>query len=180
MLVMAARYVRDDESMTYYRRFVLGAVVWVLVVTAGATLVWTVISDAGAGVAGELPTTTVPSTGTSTGGQPASDRPTPTATGTGPATPATSASGQPEQPEQPEQPADPVRRSWQGAAGVVVAECRDGAIALGSARPNSGWSIEVDHTGPDDLRVEFENGDARVRVEASCVGGTPSFVVDSD
>ena len=54
---MAARYGREDESMTRYRRFVLGAVVWVLVVTAGATLVWTVISDAGAGVAGELPTT---------------------------------------------------------------------------------------------------------------------------
>ena len=73
-----------------------------------------------------------------------------------------------------------MRRTWRGAAGVVVAECRGGAIALAAAQPNSGWSIEVDDTGPDDLRVEFENGDARVRVEASCVGGTPSFAVDSD
>ncbi len=62
----------------------------------------------------------------------------------------------------------------------MVAECRGGAIALDSARPNSGWWIEVDHTGPDELRVEFENGDARVRVEATCVDGTPSFAVDSD
>ena len=163
--------------MTTYRRFALGAVVWVLVVTAGAALVWTVISNAGAEVAGELPTTAGTTSGTTTGGQPASDQstptptPAPTATGTGPAAPSTSA---------PEQPADLERRSWRGTAGVVVAECRGSAIALGAAQPTSGWSIEVDHTGPDDLRVEFENGDARVRVDASCVGGIPSFSVDSD
>jgi len=168
--------------MTRYRRFALGTVVWVLVVTAGATLVWTVISDAGAEVAGELPTTPV----ASTDGQRASDPPTPTATATGtptgtptgtatgPSAPSTSA------PQEPAQPADLVRRTWRGAAGFVVAECRGAAISLGAAQPNSGWWIEVDHTGPDDLRVEFENDGARVRVEASCVGGTPSFAVDSD
>ena len=75
-------------------------------------------------------------------------------------------------------PTGPARRSWQGAAGVVVAECQGGAISLASARPNSGWSIEVDKTGPDDLRVEFENADdGRVRVEATCAGGSPAFVV---
>jgi hypothetical protein len=168
MLVMSARYGREDEPVMRYRRFVLGAAVWVLVVTAGATMVWTVISKAGAEVAGDLPPTTVSSTGTSTGtpagGQPASNPPSET----GPAAPSTSA---------PAAPAGPTRRSWQGAAGVVVAECQGGAISLASARPNSGWSMEVDHTGPDDVRVEFENGDGRVRVEATCAGGTPSFVV---
>jgi hypothetical protein len=168
MLVMAARYGREDEPVTRYRRFALGVVVWVVVVTAGAALVWTVISDAGAGVAGELPTTTV--TVTSTGGQPASNPPSETDT----AAPSTPASGQ------PEQPAGPKRRSWQGAAGVVVAECQGGAISLVGAQPNSGWSIEVDHTGgPEGLRVEFESGEARVRVEASCVEGRPSFSVDT-
>ena len=63
---------------------------------------------------------------------------------------------------------------------MVVAECRAGAIALGGAQPTSGWSMEIDHTGPDDLRVEFENGDVRVRVEATCVDGTPSFEIDAD
>jgi hypothetical protein len=177
MLVMSERYGSEDESMTHYRRFFLGAVVWLLVVSAGATLVWTVISDAGAEVAGELPATT---TGTSTGDQPASDRPsttaapspTATATGTGPAAPSTSA---------PEQPVEPQRRSWRGAAGVVVAECRGGVIALSGAQPNSGWGVEVDSAGPDTLRVEFENASkARVRVEAACVDGAPSFSFDSD
>ena len=173
--------------MTRYRRFVLGAVAWVLVVTAGATLVWTVISDAGSGVAGELPTETP----ASTGGQSASERPSPSGT---PSQSASAASASPSaspsarrpgrrrrRPPRPDQPtADPVRRSWRGAAGVVVAECRGGAITLVSAQPTSGWTIEVDDTGPDDLRVEFENADARVRVEATCAGGTPSFAVDSD
>jgi hypothetical protein len=180
MLVMSERYGREDESMTHYRRFVLGAVVWLVVVTAGAALVWTVISDAGAEVAGELPTTT---TGTSSGGRPASDPPSPTATGTAtaPQTPNPTATGPAPSTSTPDQAADPVRRSWRGAAGVVVAECRGGAISLSSAQPNSGWWIEVDNAGPDDLRVEFENADdGRVRVEARCADGTPSFAVDSD
>ena len=157
--------------MTRYRGFVLGAVAWVVVVTAGALLVWTVISDAGAGVAGDLPAKAV----TSTAGPQASGQSAPTATptATGPATPSTSVSAPPGD--------EPVRRSWEGAAGAVVAECRGGAIALSSARPSSGWSVEVDDSGPDDLRVEFESADdARVRVEASCVDGAPSFTVDSD
>jgi hypothetical protein len=166
MLVMAARYAREDESMTRYRRFILGAVVWVLVVTAGAALVWTVISKAGAGVAGELPATTVTPTVTSTGSQPAPNPPS------GSAAQSNSA---------PAPPTGPVRRSWQGAAGVVVGECQGGAISLASARPNSGWSMEVDHEGgPEGLRVEFESGETRVRVEASCVDGRPAFTVESD
>jgi hypothetical protein len=164
MLVMAARYGREDEPVTRNRRFLLGAVAWVVVVTAGATLVWTVISDAGAEVSGELPTTTVVST---TGGEQPPDRPT----ATGPAAPSTPAPGQ---------PAGLERRAWQGAAGRVVAECQGGAIALVGAQPTSGWTVELDHTGPDDLRVEFEHADdAGVRVEATCVNGAPSFVVES-
>ncbi len=154
--------------MTHYRRVVLGALAWVAIVSVGAFLVWTVISEAGAGVAGNLPVTTTTTTTTDSGGQTTSAPPS----ATQPASPSTSA---------PQQPAGPVRRSWQGAAGAVVASCDGSAIALVSARPNSGWSIEVDHTGPDDLRVEFESGgDGRVRVEAACAGGTPSFVVDAD
>jgi hypothetical protein len=62
----------------------------------------------------------------------------------------------------------------------VVAECQGGAIALVGAQPTSGWTVELDHTGPDDLRVEFENADdAGVRVEATCINGAPSFVVES-
>jgi hypothetical protein len=180
--------------MTRNRNLLLGLLVWVAVVTAGATLVWTVISDAGAGVAGELPTPpATPASGQGPSSRPSqtpSDTASPSGTapsGTAPSGTAPSGTGTPS-PSPPAssstsdpQPPDPgpVRRTWQGAAGVVVAECRGGAIGLVGAQPASGWSVEVDDTGPDDLRVEFENGDARVRVEASCVDGTPSFAVGS-
>jgi hypothetical protein len=71
-----------------------------------------------------------------------------------------------------------VTRSWQGSAGVVTVECRGPNISLKGAQPNSGWSIDVDRRGPDEVRVDFESGERRTRVQAECVGGTPRFDVD--
>ena len=71
-----------------------------------------------------------------------------------------------------------VTRSWQGSAGVVTVECRGPDISLKGAQPNSGWSIDVDRRGPDEVRIDFENGERRTRVQSECVGGTPRFDVD--
>ena len=150
--------------MTRQRRFALGALVWVLVVAAGATLVWTVISQAGSGVAGELPTATV----------------TPSDTGPTPDQPSSSAPEPSGQSGQSGQPAGPRQKTWQGPAGRVVAECRGGAISVVAAQPASGWSVELDKTGPEELRVEFESNEAKVRVEGRCVDGAPSFAVGDD
>ena len=46
------------------------------------------------------------------------------------------------------------------------------------AQPNSGWSIDVDSRGPKEVRIDFENGERRTRVQSECVGGTPRFDVD--
>ncbi len=75
-----------------------------------------------------------------------------------------------------------VRRTWQGSAGVVTVECRGATISLKGAQPNSGWSIEIDERGPEEVRVEFDSndGDRRTRVQSECVGGTPRFNVDVD
>jgi hypothetical protein len=177
MLVMAARYADgDDRQVTCYRTVVLGVLAWVLVVTAGATLVWTVISRAGEGVAGDLPVTATETT---------SPRETPSERATRTASPSESSSSPAPSQSTPssssEEPvAEPARRAWQGAAGIVIAECRGSAISLKGAQPASGWSVEVDDTGPDRVRVEFESGDARTRVEARCAGGAPEFEVDVD
>lgn len=74
-----------------------------------------------------------------------------------------------------------VRRTWQGSAGAVTVECRGGSISLEGAQPNSGWSIEIDRSGPEEVQVDFESndGDRRTRVQAECVGGTPRFEVDT-
>lgn len=82
-------------------------------------------------------------------------------------------------PPPPKSPQDSgVTRSWQGSAGVVTVECRGPNISLKGAQPNSGWSIDVDSRGPVKVRVDFESGERRTRVQAECVGGTPRFDVD--
>jgi len=134
----------------------IGVAAWLFVVTAGAGLVWAVISRAGEGVSSSTPST-----------QPTLDPPR-----DGGGTQA-SPSGTPGQ-------SSGNRRTWQGAAGYVTAECTGSAISLGAAQPADGYQVEQDDRGSDELRVEFETLDerSRTRVEASCQNGVPVFEVD--
>ena len=149
--------------MSRYRNAALAVGAWLLVVTGGAVLVWTVISQAGEGVAGPPPVVQAGSPQVS--GRP-SDVPS-----TGASTPSpgsSTASGA-------------VRGTWSGAGGAVIAECNGDQIALLGAHPDSGWKVEVDERGPGSVRVEFETSDerTRVRVEGVCADGRPSFSVDT-
>lgn len=173
----------DDGDMTRYRGAVLLVGAWLVVVTGGAVLTWAVISRAGDGVAGppvvaaSTPRTSpAPSDGATGRPQPSpsspppATSPTPSTPSTPPTSPGTTA------------PVEPVRRTWQGEGGVVVAECTGPTVRLVGAQPASGWKVEVDDTGPNRVRVEFEGSDerTRVRVEAGCAGGAPAFSVDVD
>ena len=146
--------------MSRYRNVALGVGVWLLVVTGGAVLVWTVISQAGQGVAG---TPTV-----AEGGSQGTARPSPKPSSNTPQASPSPDSGT-------------VRGTWSGAGGVLIAECAGREIALIGATPSSGWKFEVDDRGPDLVRVEFETSDerTRVRVEGVCADGAPSFAVDT-
>jgi hypothetical protein len=154
--------------MSQTRTVALGAVAWLVVVVVGATLVWAVVSRAGEGVSssaqpplvdtssegrGSATRTPSSSSDTTTASDPAASTSSPTAT----------------------------RRTWQGAAGVVVSTCTGEVIELTGAQPSSGWKIEVDDAGPDQVRVELETSDERVRtrVEAACVDGVPTYEVDT-
>lgn len=157
---------------------------WVVVAVAGATLAWGVISRAGGGVSGGLDTTS----------EPLEDVTTPNDTVTGrtlsPSDPP-SPSSTPD-PSAPSSTGDgaggtggagaavaPVSRTWHGAAGVVTVSCRGPAISLDNgALAYSGYEVEVDDSGPDRVRVEFESDESKVRVEAECVGGEPVFSDD--
>jgi hypothetical protein len=145
--------------MTARRTIVLGVVAWLVVVVVGATLVWSVISRAGEGVASTAQPDVSPAT--------ISQRSTP---------PEASASG-PEPRQQPDN-----RRTWQGTAGFVTVACAGGAASVPNAGPNPGWAIEIEDAGPDEVRVDFDVGDGggRVRVEAVCRNGAPVFEVDAD
>ena len=156
------------------RDVALAVVAWVVVVVVCASLVWAVISRAGRGVAGDGDAL------------PAAERSAPRCRG-----PRRRRSRRRLAP--PARlvvlvpilvlPAGPARR---GRATELARSGRSGhrrvsrrrPIRLTGATPNSGYAVEVDDSGPDRLRVEFESGDGdhKTRVEAECRGGVPIFV----
>ena len=168
--------------MTFQRTVALAVAAWLVVVVAGATLVWAVISQAGQDVvddpdaapAADGTNAADPSPGTTFSSSPSPSR-SPTRSPSGPSSGPSSGGGAPAT-------GPTVTRAWQGAAGYVAATCDGSAIRGAGAHPNSGWTIEVDDNGPDRVRVEFESsdGDQDVRVEAFCVDGVPTFQVDDD
>lgn len=125
-----------------------------------------------------------PSGTTTPGPEPA--KPTPGGPGPGPSSPTKNpppaSSPKPPPPSSPPAEQQGVRRSWQGSEGVVTVECRGSRIELRGAQPNSGWSIEIDERGPEEVQVEFERNDGErgTRVESVCVGGSPRFEVDRE
>ena len=150
---------------------------WVVVAVAGATLAWGVISRAGGGVSGGLDTTS----------EPLRDDRAPYDTVTGRTlSPSDSPSASTPDPSSSSSTGDgaggamaPVSRTWHGAAGVVTVSCLGPAIRLDNgAVAYSGFEVEVDDSGPDRVRVEFENDETRIRVEAECVSGEPVFTDD--
>ncbi|WP_432476281.1 hypothetical protein [Nocardioides sp. GXQ0305] len=162
------------------RAVTLGVLVWMVVAVAGATLVWGVISRAGEGVSGGLDP--VPSTdggegATAVGGRTLSASPSPSPSRS-PSPPTSSDTSSPGDPGTAASAS--VTRTWQGPAGLVSATCEGTVIRHSGSSASSGYRIEVDDTGPDRVRVEFENDESGVRVEAECVDGTPDFVVDGD
>jgi hypothetical protein len=179
--------------MSRFRTALLGALLWCGVVAVVATLVWVVISRAGQGVVpvtqpqadvtGSLPvpgdenrralrtnpgvtlaprpsrSTAPPSSGTTTPVTPPSSPP-PTPRSSAPTTPTVQ------------------RRSWSGAAGHRVAECRGRSAELVSAFPNAGWRYAIGSRGPAQVRVRFtrtSGDDTSVAVDARCVAGVPHF-----
>lgn len=152
--------------MKLSRTVVFGALSWVLVVAVGSTLVWAVISRAGDGVVSSSPpvvgATSSPGAGPSSPGpKPSSHAPS--------TTPHSSTAPAPA----------PVRRTWQGVGGVVVAECLGAEISRVSSTADVGFATEAKETGPERLRVEFEGREdesgSHSEVLAVCVAGVPQF-----
>ena len=120
---------------------------------------------------------------------PTSSEPTPEPSSAPSSTPTTHSatphpSATPDPPMGSPSPSGPdVRRTWQGQAGTVVAACGPSGVRLVSAQPANGFKVEV-HAEDGRLEAEFEGREdelgAHVKVVARCVGGTPSFSVESD
>lgn len=164
--------------MSMRRSAVVAVLAWLAVVAVGSTVVWVVISRAGDGIAptadpGVVATSsgTGPAAPASSGGpsrRPASGSPTGSTAGSadtsGPAAPAAA------------------RRTWQGAGGLVIAECRGSAVSLVSYSADPGFRVEVGNDGPEELEVHFEGQGEEGReteLKAECADGTPEFDVSS-
>lgn len=78
-----------------------------------------------------------------------------------------------------------IRRTWQGAAGAVVASCRGATISFRGAQPNSGWRVEVGSRGPEQIEVHFSTNEGaddegEVELKAQCARGAPRFSTAGD
>lgn len=152
--------------MNVRRSAVAAVLAWLAVVAVGSTVVWAVISRAGDGIA---PTADpgVVATASSPSGEPSPTRSP------------TRSSGPSSSP-----PAGPsaVRRTWQGAGGLVIADCRGSAISLVSSSADAGFRVEVKGRGPEELELDFEGqGDEgrETEVRAHCESGIPVFEADT-
>ncbi|GAA3802642.1 hypothetical protein [Nocardioides panacisoli] len=170
-------------------RLLAAAIAWVVVVAVGSTVVWAVISRAGDQVVSadrEVRTTddrsprhssTRSSRQPSPSGGPSSSTSSTTSSSTAPASPSPSTPGSDD--SHPAAPPPAQRRTWQGQAGLLVAECRGTAISLVSTQPNVGFHAELKKPGPEELEVEFDGREdetgTTVTVTAHCAGGTPAF-----
>jgi hypothetical protein len=175
--------------MTRVRAAGRGALRWCAVVVAVSSLVWVVISRAGAGVVpttqpqadvtGSLP---VPAHASLSPGATLTPRPShsPSSDATGPSAPSSTPIVPPASSSASAPTVTAQRRSWSGAAGHVVAECRGPAVRLVAAYPNEGWRYLIGSRGPGLVQVRFTRvgEDGRwVTVQSQCVSGVPGFTL---
>ena len=152
----------DDAVMSSRRTVALGVAAWLVVVTAGAGLVWAVISRAGEGVAG--------SAQPGVGASPAAAAPAdPTGTGR-PSTPAT------------QDPDRAGRQTWSDTPGYVTALCEGARDQRQRPRPTrAGGSRSTttrSATGRGGVRVRSTSA-ARMRVDRGLLRRRdPAFEVD--
>ena len=71
-----------------------------------------------------------------------------------------------------------VARTWNVTGGQVSAECTGTQIVLLSATPQNGWSLEVKHSGPQEIEVKFRQGEDETSVHAVCAAGVPEMATE--
>ncbi len=67
-----------------------------------------------------------------------------------------------------------------GDAGEVEFSFENGALELIDARPNEGWSVEIDEQSPDEIEVDFESGNVEWEMEIEVEGNQAEIEIDQD
>lgn len=148
------------------------AAAWVAALVLATVLTWQIVGLADSQV-GDVPVAAAPtlpdasstSIATTTSLAPDTTSPTTASTTTVATTPSQSTSTPTSTPPSTEAADEWSVRTVNSSGGTVVVRHRPGEVELQAATPASGFSVEIDDSGPDRVRVEFESDDADIRVE---------------
>jgi hypothetical protein len=156
------------------------AAAWVAALVLATVLTWQIVGLADSQV-GDVPVAAAPtlpdasSTSIATTTSLAPDTTSPTTEATSPSTSTPTATSTP---PSTETAAEWSVRTVNSAGGTVVVRHRPGEVELQAATPASGFSVEIDDSGPDRVRVEFEADDADIRVEVRWQAGELEISVE--
>jgi cytoskeletal protein RodZ len=162
------------------------AAAWVAALVLATVLTWQIVGLADSQV-GDVPVAAAPSlpvaSSTSTSEVTSTTRaPESTSTSTASTTVTTGttapSSTSPSAPASTDAAAEWSVRTVNSAGGTVIIRHRPGVVELQAATPASGFSVEVDDSGPTRVRVEFESDDADIRVEARWQDGELEVTVE--
>jgi hypothetical protein len=162
------------------------AAAWVAALVLATVLTWQIVGLADSQV-GDVPVAAAPSlpvaSSTSTSEVTSTTRaPESTSTSTASTTVTTGttapSSTSPSAPASTDAAAEWSVRTVNSAGGTVIIRHRPGVVEPQAATPASGFSVEVDDSGPTRVRVEFESDDADIRVEARWQDGELEVTVE--
>lgn len=163
------------------------AAAWVAALVLATVLTWQIVGLADSQV-GDVPVAAAPSlpgasSTTTSEVTTTSSAPGSTSTSRAPSTTVTTgttapSSTSPSAPAPTDAPAEWSVRTVNSAGGTVIIRHRPGEVELQAATPASGFTVEVDDSGPTRVRVEFESDDADIRVEARWRDGELEVTVE--
>lgn len=176
-------------------RFAVGAaMIWLAAVAGVSFTAWFAIDRAGRDITGNsvsaLPPALIGTAVSATA--PAASLPT-TRTHTTPRPSASTRSAKPTRSSPPAQQSDGPTAPLSSTAvhdrtvtvtgGQVSVRCIGATIQLRIAQPSNGWRVEVEKSGPEEVKVGFQLGDhedaGQTHVDAICSAGTPVFRVEN-
>jgi hypothetical protein len=157
------------------------AAAWVAALVLATVLTWQIVGladsqvgDVPVAAAPTLPVASSTSNATATSPPPDSTSPTTATTTTATTSPSTPTSTLPST----EAATEWSVRTVNSTGGTVVVRHRPGEVELQAATPASGFSVEIDDSGPTRVRVEFEADDADIRVEVRWRDGELEISID--
>ncbi len=72
------------------------------------------------------------------------------------------------------------QQTVQSNCGSITVTWTGANISLTATQPAAGFSPEIENAGPEEIKVKFDNGDAKCEIEAQIEAGTLVTEVEND